>query len=482
MLETLKQLILSNKKRAIGLISGLMAVVMLTILLLYWLMTPSYAILFSHLEPGAAASISQKLDALKISYKLEDDGQSILVDQSLVAATRLKLLSSGIGMSSHTGFELFDKNDLGMTDFSQKINYQRALQGELERTIMSLNAVKDARVHLVLPESSLFSDDHNKPKAAVNLTLKPFTELSSAEIQGIQRLVAYSVAKLDVNEVTVIDQTGKVLSALSDDSSANLSDQLKQQQAIENYLNSKANAILHSIFPQQDASARVSVELNFDQIKRTSQRYLQADQDPKQQQNSKNTNDFKGVISHIRETTNTSNTSNNANSNAQEVDYKVGNEVEQIIVSPGSIEHMALSIIVPKDTTVQQMDEIKALISNAVGINIKRGDDISIAALITEPKIATPKINTTKLPIIATQQPVKAVNAKLDLVSLWQQFSWHMKLLLCVLLFLALCGVISLITLTFRKRHKKSLSEHERQQLLTELNQWLTHKDSEHGT
>ena len=168
--------------------------------------------LFSGLEPQDAATIVAELDKLKVPYRLGADETTVLVEESQVHATRLKLMGKGVNLRGGVGFEIFNTTDFGVTEFAQKINYQRALQGELARTIMSLDAVKSARVHLVMPDSGLFRRTNQKPKASIALALRDGRSLQSEQVQGIQRLVAASVPQIDASAVTVLDQRGVTLS------------------------------------------------------------------------------------------------------------------------------------------------------------------------------------------------------------------------------------------------------------------------------
>ncbi|HEX5513575.1 MAG TPA: flagellar basal-body MS-ring/collar protein FliF, partial [Gammaproteobacteria bacterium] len=201
----------------IGLASGLLLIVLLTGGLAYWAFATDYAVLFSDVDSREAAVLVQQLEEMKAPYRLEAGGTRILVPASGVHALRLKLMSDGIQLNSGAGFELFNKAEFGMTEFAQKINYQRALQGELARTIGSVPGVKYARVHLVLPESSLFAEKQTQPKAAVTLILQEGAGIDRRQVQGIQRLVAATVPGLQSGQVTVLDQSGVALGGSSAD-------------------------------------------------------------------------------------------------------------------------------------------------------------------------------------------------------------------------------------------------------------------------
>ena len=219
------------------------------------------AVLFANLRPMDAATIVAELDKRKIPYHLADGGTRILVAQDKVDATRLSILSQDLPLKGAVGFELFNKSDIGLTEFAQKINYQRALQGELARTIMALDAVDTARVHLSLPEETIFRDDKRAPKASIALTLKPGKALSSGAVLGIQRLVAAAVPELDVADVVVVDGEGQVISAESRVEQA-ASESLTQL-AVEIYYADKVRKALAVTYPSQHMTVKVTATPTF---------------------------------------------------------------------------------------------------------------------------------------------------------------------------------------------------------------------------
>ena len=213
-------------------------------------------VLFSKLRPMDAATIVAELDKKKVQYRLADDGTTILVPADKVEATRLSILSQDLPLKGSVGFELFNKSDIGLTEFAQKINYQRALQGELSRTIMTIDAVDTARVHLSLPEETIFREDKRLPKASIALTLKPGRSLSTGAVTGIQRLVAASVAELNAADVVVLDDEGQVIS--TDLSSETSTAQSPAQHAAEVFFAEKVRQTLFATYPGQDFTVRVT--------------------------------------------------------------------------------------------------------------------------------------------------------------------------------------------------------------------------------
>jgi len=218
------------------------------------------AILFSNLRAADAATIVADLDKKKVPYHLADGGATILVAKDKADATRLGILSEDLPLKGTVGFELFNKSDIGLTEFAQKINYQRALQGELARTIMAMDSVDTARVHLSLPDPTIFQDDKRPPKASIALTLKPGKSLPPASVRGIQRLVAAAVSDLTVSNVVVLDGDGQVISsdaAEADPSAQPAGSEAPAQHAAETYYSDKVRQALSATYPDRDFTVKI---------------------------------------------------------------------------------------------------------------------------------------------------------------------------------------------------------------------------------
>jgi len=194
---------------------GVLVIAAVIGLAVWWIMHPPYGVLFRDLREADAAEITTTLAQLQVPYRLSDEGKSILVPEEQVYETRMKLVSQGIPKGGSVGFELFKDSDYGVTEFAQKVNFQRALQGELERTIASLDEVASSRVHMTIRRTDLFQPDQDPSKASVTLSLRPDKHLNAREVAGIQRLIASAVDGLTPESVVVIDDKGMVLSGYS---------------------------------------------------------------------------------------------------------------------------------------------------------------------------------------------------------------------------------------------------------------------------
>lgn len=214
------------------------------------LLRPRYDLLFADLRPTDAATIVAELDRTSTPYRLGDGGRSIFVPQARLDETRLAITGAELPLKGSVGFELFNKSDMGLTEFAQRINYQRALQGELARTITTLEDVDTARVHLTLTEPSIFRADRRPAEASVTITSRPGRALSNETIQGVQRLVAASVPDLDLSGVVVLDGRGALVSG-GDASGADLRAPagLRQARAIEDYYAATLLSVLEPLYP-----------------------------------------------------------------------------------------------------------------------------------------------------------------------------------------------------------------------------------------
>jgi flagellar M-ring protein FliF len=209
-------------------------------LLWYFLLRTPFMPAFTGINSNDALTITQELNRLKTPYDLADDGTTILVPQTKVDEVRVNILGSELPLKGAVGFELFNKTDMGITEFAQKINYQRALQGELARTIMALDQIETARVHLSLPEEGIFEQDRRPAKASITIATKIGGEIEGNVVRGIQQLVASAVPDLQVSDVAILDSRGQLLSLVAA-GSERLADTPEQQrrQAYEQIFASK---------------------------------------------------------------------------------------------------------------------------------------------------------------------------------------------------------------------------------------------------
>lgn len=227
-------------------------------LLYYAVLRTDYVVLYDGLKPADASVVVTELDAKTVPYKLRDDGTTVLVAADRVDQVRLGLVGSDASSKGLIGFELFNKSDMGLTDFAQKINYQRALQGELARTIMTMEGIEAARVHLAIPERSLFRGVRSEPKAAVTLTTGPGQAIDSMRVAGIQRLVAAAVADLPLANVAVLDDVGRVISQ-SAELDPIVAPEMEERAAVQQYYRARIRSAVDNVMPGLRFEVRVQI-------------------------------------------------------------------------------------------------------------------------------------------------------------------------------------------------------------------------------
>jgi flagellar M-ring protein FliF len=240
-----------------------------------WSSRVDYSLLYGKLDEGEASKVIAALDEAKVPYQISRGGGSILVPSDKVYQLRMQMAGKGIPRGEGVGFEIFDKASFGVSDFVQRANYARAIQGELARTISQLDQIESARVMLVMPENRLLSDSLRKPTASVFVRVKGSSPLPASAINSIRFLVANSVEGLQANNVSVVDNQGNVLSENQEnDSVAGLSgNQLTARRNFEQYLTKKAEGMLEKVLGPDQAVVRVAVDLNWDTISRTEEKY-----------------------------------------------------------------------------------------------------------------------------------------------------------------------------------------------------------------
>ncbi|PHV12875.1 flagellar basal-body MS-ring/collar protein FliF [Chitinimonas sp. BJB300] len=458
---------LDSKARA-GLVTAVLAVIILTSALAWWVFRQDNRVLFAGLSAQDASAMVAELDRMKVPYQLDQDGGTILVAADTVHKTRLQVLGKDIPLHGTVGFELFNNSDFGMTEFAQKVNYQRALQGEITRTILAIDVIQSARVHLALPEQGLFIRAGAQPKASVTLTLKPDRQLSAEQVRGIQRLVSASVAEVRAEDVTVIDQHGVALSRASGlaTNDAFSSDMLDRKRAVESYLGRKLDSVLERSFGAGKVVASVDVELNDKVIKQTTEDMLPTDKERgtgvivRERQTSRPT----GAAEHGKDETTQS-----------EFDYQIGRRVEQTERNPGGTERISVAVVLRAPMNEDEQARLKDIVANTVGLVPSRGDGIAVysmaqlaagnvAAALVDTPIAPEPTPGEATPMAVSEQP--AVNRMTD---------W----IISGALLLGLM-VVGLLMLGFlRQRYatplvaKRTLSDAEREQALHQVQAWL---------
>jgi flagellar M-ring protein FliF len=298
LLDPMTQLLNSPGKRrglAVGIV--LLASVAAFGSLIYWNSTPDYQVLFSNLSQEDAGEMVAKLKEKRIPFELSPGGTSILVPKEKVYDVRLALAAEGLPKGGGVWFEVFDRTSLGTTDFVQKLNYQRAMQGELSRTIKQIKEVEQARIHIVTPKESLFVEEQKRPTASVFLKTRSGMSLSASQVEGIVHLVASAIEGLDPGHITVVDTSGRVLSKRQDSSLIGqmTTNQLEYQRNLEEGYKRKIQGMLEEMLGLNRAIARVSADIDFQQIDITEERFDPSGVVRSEQKNSEKSSSNSGV-------------------------------------------------------------------------------------------------------------------------------------------------------------------------------------------
>ncbi len=392
---------LSQRILAIGV---LLSLTLVFILLLYWLNREEYAVLYSKLSEDDSASVVSYLKQKKIKFKLADGGTTILVPKDKVYEIRLEIAGQDIIGKGNVGFELFSKSSLGQTEFTEQINYMRALQGELAKTISALPVVKAARVHLVLPKRSLFVEERTPASASILVELKRGRELTKEQIKSIVNLVATAVEGLDTKHITLIDNEGHLLYRPSTGNELGLSSsQLEYKMNLEKTLSDRIQNLLMPVIGPGKVIAKVNVDLDLSQKKIYKEVY-----DPNQtaiRSEQKITETSRGTAQAQSTTAGVkyqgagpgTTTTQQSQRNQKTVNYEVSKEEQTVLVPRGEISHLTVAVLVDGTYKVKngkrvyiprsqkELAQIKELVKNAVGFDPKRGDTIEVTSMQFSP-------------------------------------------------------------------------------------------------
>ncbi len=367
----------------IGLLAGFVAILATT-------SSAPMALLYSSLDEQDAGKIVANLKENNIDYELRDNGSSILIDKDKVYDERLRLAGEGLPESSSVGYEIFDKTNLGMSEFVQKLNYRRALEGELSRTISSIDEIKKVRVHIVIPEKALFIKDQKPPTASITLILKSSRSVSKLSVGGIQNLVANSVEGMLPEHVTIVDQRGKILSEapLDENSVAGLTaTQYEQQRRIEQYYADNIKGMLDGILGYGNSEVHVNSELDFTRIEETITDFDPDGQVVRSEQTVAVASESADSLSYPY--VNMAKDQSNVIAN-----YEISKSVEHIIHSVGTIKRLTVAAMVNGSYKVierdgekvleytprseEEMQKLREMVRNAVGFDPKRNDQVSV--------------------------------------------------------------------------------------------------------
>ncbi len=381
------------------------------IFLMSWSGKSEFHPLYTKLNPEDAGIILAKLKEQKIEYRIASNGTTILIPQEHIYETRMKMASEGLPQGSGIGFEIFNETKLGMTEFAQNINYQRALQGELSRTINRIGEIESSRVHIVLSEKSLFVEEEEPATASVVLQLQTGKWLNRSQINGIVHLLSSSVARLSPENVTIVDQTGKLLAGAKNDSSFGSlsSNQLEYQAKVEKSLENRVRTMLESALGEDKAIVRLSGSFDFKSREKTEELYLPDNQVVRSEQafTESSTSPERapqgvpGVRSNIPgdvmagEQNRSSAGASIFQKHDRTVNYEIGKVISHIKEPVGELTRVSIAVLVDGTyqrvekeggtvdwnyvpRTAEEMQKFENIVKRAVNFNETRGDKVEI--------------------------------------------------------------------------------------------------------
>lgn len=451
-----------NRLRAnprLPLIVAASTAIAIVVALILWAKTTNYSVLFSNVSNEDGGAIITQLTQMNVPYRFADNGTAILVPEDKVYDLRLRLAQQGLPRGGAVGFELLDNEKFGISQFSEQINYQRALEGELARTIETLGPVKSARIHLAMPKPSLFVREQKSPSASVTLNLEPGRALDDGQINAIVHIVSSAVAGMPPGNVTIVDQAGHLLTR-SDTSGRGLNDeQLKYASEVESRVQQRIEAILGPIVGTGNVHAQVSAQIDFNAKEQTQEQYgpntNPAQQAIRSQQLNNNVQlggssvgGVPGALSNqpapansapIATQNNAQNTQQagqtgaNAQTNAQNgqtastnnqvvpsntthdetTNYEVDRTILHTKMNIGDIQRLSVAVVVNYKTaadgkslplTAEQLKQIEDLTREAMGYSAKRGDTVNVVnSPFTAPDNSADNIPFWKTPAFINQ-------------------------------------------------------------------------------
>ena len=435
-----------NRIRAnprIPLMMGGAAAVAIVVALVLWAKAPDYRVLYSNLADQDGGAIVTQLTQMNIPYRFSDNGSAIMVPADNVYDLRLRLAQQGLPKGGAVGFELLDQEKFGISQFSEQVNYQRALEGELARTIETLGPVKSARVHLAMPKPSLFVREQKSPSASVTLSLEPGRALDEGQINAVVHMVSSAVAGLPPGNVTLVDQGGHLLTQ-SNTAGRDLNDaQLKYANDVESRYQRRIESILGPIVGNGNVHAQVTAQIDFANKEQTEEQY-HPNGDPAQtavrsrqlnqtsqvngqfpggvpgalsnqpapantapittqQQNNQNNQANNGQQN--QSTTSTSSQNGSSNTSRDETtNYEVDRTIRHTKLNVGDIQRLSVAVVVnyrtladgkPLPLTADQLKQIENLTREAMGYSETRGDTLNV---VNSPFTATEDDSGSSLP------------------------------------------------------------------------------------
>ncbi len=451
-----------GKSARTGLFIGAAVVLVGMAAAIWWLVSPSYQLLFGDMREADAAEVTKSLTEWKVPYRFVAGGSGIEVPSDQVYDVRMKLVSAGVPSGGHVGFELFNDADFGVTEFAQRVNYQRAIQGELERSIAALPGVENVRVHLTIRRPGLFVGQNDSSKASVALGMTPGEVLTPQQVAGIRNLVASAVDGLSPQSVVVLGPGGVLQGgAGGKDAQAGVLGQNEEQSAYENRVRERISDLLGQVFKLQTFRVSVDARLNFDEVHKVSERLIAQGESGNGLVLRKRTSSSGGAPAAQGE----GEVKTGGGTQNDELDYAHGTEREEISRAPGQVERLSIAVLVPPTLTASEMERLRRLVVAAAGLDTERGDRLEIGA-IDDGAPSTTGLAHAPLPgaLPISERGVAGVRPKEDAAS--PSSTWLIGMGVLGLL-------IGAVLMLFFRPTARRLSDEEREAMLAKLRTWL---------
>ena len=362
---------------------------------------PEYKVLYTNLSAEDAGQITARLQEKKIPYQLSSSGDMISVPSEKVSELRLELAASGLPKGGGVGFEIFDTKNLGVTEFVQQLNYQRALQGELTRTINSLDEIQQSRVHLVIPKKSLFSEDQKKPTASVIVRLKNGRNLSDPQINGIAHLVSSSIEGMSPRDVMIVDSSGKVLSKVNEGGElAQLSNsQIEYKKNVEKELTSRITSMLEKVVGEGKAVVRIAADLDFRVMEKTEEKFDSEEPAIRSVQRSQEKSGSisggageSSVATTARQAAPPRPAGSNREKSDETINYEISRTVNKTVMPVGDVKKISIAVLVDgnyvkndkgaeeyQPRPEKELTALEDLVKKSAGFDAKRGDQVVVS-------------------------------------------------------------------------------------------------------
>lgn len=395
----------------IATISAAIATLGLVAAIVYYGSQPDYGVLFSDLNPTDAQNIIEKLKASNVPYSIANGGSTIQVPSDKISELRLQMAGEGVISGGHVGFDLFDKTNFGATDFAQQVNYRRAIEGELAKTLESMEELEGARVHITPKKESVFTEKEEGAKASVMLRVKQGKQLSEERTDAIVNLVSGSVEGLDPANISVMDTRGRLLTSGRGKSGGNgeagtFNAQLEAKQKFEAENAARIIALLEPVVGEGRVRADIAADVDFSQVEQTEEKYnpqsqvIRSQQSAQESRNSTKTNaalngnnGLVGARANDPTTANQTIPQNQQSGNDQRVatttNYEIDKTVKKTIGGGGRVNRLTVSVVVDHKNvngtevarTADEVRQIQDLVGAAVGVDTNRGDSVVVQTM-----------------------------------------------------------------------------------------------------